>query len=195
MELPHLGKHCEEKHCNQLDFLPFSCKHCGKNFCKDHWQIKDHDCIVKPESLDARAVECPACGAVLNANGSDPNVVVDRHIKAGCNNSGELALKKARSNICSVANCKRKELTPILCKRCLKNFCLRHRLDVDHDCTALQSERKGRHATSTSALAAIRRSKAQLAPGAEDADLQRAIEASLQDSKAVSGGTAVCALS
>lgn len=28
MEFSNLGKHCNEKTCNQKDFLPFKCKFC-----------------------------------------------------------------------------------------------------------------------------------------------------------------------
>ena len=44
MELPHLGKHCNEKTCNQLDFLPMKCDACSQIFCKDHLQYDDHSC-------------------------------------------------------------------------------------------------------------------------------------------------------
>merc|ERR1712110_1246861 len=39
MELPHLGTHCSLASCNRLDYLPFKCKHCVKNFCENHWQV------------------------------------------------------------------------------------------------------------------------------------------------------------
>ena len=44
MELPHLGKHCSEKSCRQLDFLPMKCDACSEIFCKDHLQYDDHSC-------------------------------------------------------------------------------------------------------------------------------------------------------
>ena len=44
MELPHLGKHCSEKSCRQLDFLPMKCDACSEIFCKDHLQYDDHNC-------------------------------------------------------------------------------------------------------------------------------------------------------
>ena len=44
MELPHLGKHCSEKTCRLLDFLPMKCDACGQIFCKDHLHYDDHNC-------------------------------------------------------------------------------------------------------------------------------------------------------
>ncbi len=36
-----IGQHCQEKGCNQLDFLPFHCKGCNKDFCKLHRHTVD----------------------------------------------------------------------------------------------------------------------------------------------------------
>ena len=44
MELPDLGKQCEEPSCKQLDFLPIHCKHCEKIFCKNHSSLLGHNC-------------------------------------------------------------------------------------------------------------------------------------------------------
>lgn len=43
-ELPSLGKHCNHKSCNQLDFLPVTCNFCKHVFCKDHFNYLDHNC-------------------------------------------------------------------------------------------------------------------------------------------------------
>ena len=44
MELPDLGKHCSEKSCRQLDFLPMKCDACSLILCKDHLQYDTHSC-------------------------------------------------------------------------------------------------------------------------------------------------------
>nr|XP_023510860.1 AN1-type zinc finger protein 2A isoform X3 [Equus caballus] len=44
MEFPDLGKHCSEKTCNQLDFLPLKCDACKQDFCKDHFTYTAHKC-------------------------------------------------------------------------------------------------------------------------------------------------------
>ena len=53
MELPDLGKQCEEPSCKQLDFLPIHCKHCEKIFCKNHSSLVGHNCpSQKANTLD-----------------------------------------------------------------------------------------------------------------------------------------------
>ena len=37
-------------------------------------------------------------------------------------------------NKCNVKGCKQKELIPLLCSECKRNYCLRHRHSADHDC-------------------------------------------------------------
>ncbi|KAL2765952.1 AN1-type zinc finger protein 2A isoform 3, partial [Daubentonia madagascariensis] len=44
MEFPDLGKHCSEKTCKQLDFLPLKCDACKQDFCKDHFTCAAHRC-------------------------------------------------------------------------------------------------------------------------------------------------------
>ncbi|XP_048723200.1 AN1-type zinc finger protein 2A isoform X3 [Caretta caretta] len=44
MEFPDLGKHCSEKTCKQLDFLPLKCDACKEVFCKDHITYDTHKC-------------------------------------------------------------------------------------------------------------------------------------------------------
>jgi predicted nucleic acid binding AN1-type Zn finger protein len=48
MEFPNLGKHCY--YCNQMDYLPFKCLHCTKDFCLLHRNKINHECPIKPRS-------------------------------------------------------------------------------------------------------------------------------------------------
>lgn len=41
----NLGKHCE--YCQELDFLPFHCEFCNKNYCSQHRTLESHKCIKK----------------------------------------------------------------------------------------------------------------------------------------------------
>ena len=43
-ELLNVGKHCDFKDCNQLDFLPVKCSHCKNIFCKEHFNYLNHKC-------------------------------------------------------------------------------------------------------------------------------------------------------
>ena len=38
------SKHCSNPECRQLDFLPFTCKHCNKVTCLAHHEYTKHDC-------------------------------------------------------------------------------------------------------------------------------------------------------
>ncbi|KAJ8323869.1 zinc finger, AN1-type domain [Batrachochytrium dendrobatidis] len=154
MELPHVGIHCHDKTCNVLDFLPYECPFCKKTFCQQHFKAANdlqnevyntypkntisvtpgHICPDKP--MDVRATTCPVCSRVVPINrGADPNVAVNDHINAGCPDPGTSTSEKAYTNPCSMQGCSKKELVPILCQKCLKPFCIRHRLEADHKCS------------------------------------------------------------
>lgn len=51
MEFPETGKRCSMKGCQLLDFLPFVCQHCEATFCKEHFHVISHECLVKQNSL------------------------------------------------------------------------------------------------------------------------------------------------
>ncbi len=42
MQVPTTSRHCYQ--CRQLDFLPFNCKYCHKDFCLEH---RMHECLDK----------------------------------------------------------------------------------------------------------------------------------------------------
>ena len=47
MELPHMGQHCSEQTCKQLDYLPMKCDACEQLFCSNHLLYDDHNCSSK----------------------------------------------------------------------------------------------------------------------------------------------------
>ena len=49
-EFIDLGKHCSVLDCQQLDFLPFDCRHCSKIFCKEHFNADLHGCENQPKN-------------------------------------------------------------------------------------------------------------------------------------------------
>ncbi|KAL1917833.1 uncharacterized protein VTP21DRAFT_3667 [Calcarisporiella thermophila] len=129
MEFPEVGKHCSQRDCNQLDFLPYTCQYCKKTFCQDHWKAKDHDC-PKYEALDVRIPVCPLCQQPVSIRrGEDANYKVDEHISKGCPSSTQ-----KKSNSCSMKGCRTRVLVPIICPKCHLNFCVKHRLEADHAC-------------------------------------------------------------
>ena len=97
-----------------------------------------HICPNLPYDLDARAITCPVCSRVVPVKrGADPNLTVEQHISRGCPDPGTSTTGKAYSNACSFRKCEKKELVPILCPKCLRSFCIRHRLEADHNCPSL----------------------------------------------------------
>ncbi|KAI8905500.1 AN1-type zinc finger protein 2B-like protein [Gorgonomyces haynaldii] len=138
MELPHLGKHCSQTNCHQLDFLPFKCYFCQQEFCLEHSKANPgtatngHFCPKHPK--DARAVICPACSQVVpTAPGQDPNETVYIHLQSGCREK-----PKVYQNQCSYKGCTKREMVPIVCHSCSQKFCLKHRHEQDHQCKRRQ---------------------------------------------------------
>ncbi|KAL8616827.1 hypothetical protein ACOMHN_017864 [Nucella lapillus] len=158
MEFPDLGKNCSNPSCKQLDFLPMKCDACGKTFCKDHIQYDTHSC---PESYrkDNQVPVCPLCNTPCPVKkGDTPDVVVGRHIDNDCQSDSAKQRRKIYTNKCSLKSCKQKELIPVTCDKCHKNFCLRHRNELDHDCKGFQDS--GRQVSKAGAKAVFRNQQA-----------------------------------
>jgi len=130
MEFPHLGKHCSEKSCNKLDFLPMSCDACQLIFCSEHFSYQKHKCLSVHKE-DVQVPACPLCGEpVPTPRGVSPDMTVGQHIDQYCKSDKT----KIFTNKCSFRGCKKKELVPVQCGFCKLNFCLRHRHVTDHEC-------------------------------------------------------------
>nr|CAG4644179.1 EOG090X0APF [Lepidurus arcticus] len=135
MELPHLGKHCSEKSCNQLDFLPVQCDACNEVFCKDHTNYESHNC-TSVYKKNVQVPVCPLCSQpVPGRRGEAPDLAVGDHIDRDCQSDPAKAKRKVFANRCSLKGCKIKEVVPVICNDCKSNFCLRHRHTADHQCT------------------------------------------------------------
>ncbi|XP_065058953.1 AN1-type zinc finger protein 2A-like [Rhopilema esculentum] len=154
MEFPELGKHCSLENCKQLDFLPVDCDLCKKVFCKDHVGYEQHACTEKYQK-DRRVPVCPLCNQPVSIKpGEIPDRRVNDHIESDCKSDLALAKRKTYTNKCSVKGCKQRELVPVTCATCRKNFCLRHRHENDHECIDL---------TATSSKGVMKSSAAQAA--------------------------------
>lgn len=131
MELPHIGKHCSLKSCSKLDFLPFECDACKQIFCDEHYIYKEHNC-AQSYTKNVLVPQCPLCDCPIPVKrGEDPNIKVNEHISKECEIPKK---KKMYDKRCSFAGCKKKELVPMTCNRCRLNFCIQHRLEMDHKC-------------------------------------------------------------
>ncbi|XP_014304793.1 AN1-type zinc finger protein 2A isoform X1 [Myotis lucifugus] len=84
MEFPDLGKHCAEKTCKQLDFLPLKCDVCEQDFCKDHFTYAAHKCPFAYKK-DVQVPVCPLCNRPIPIKkGEIPDVVVGEHMDRDC---------------------------------------------------------------------------------------------------------------
>lgn len=153
MEFPDLGQHCDDPTCKQLDFLPMKCDSCTKTFCKDHFPYDIHGC---PEAhrKNFQVPVCPLCNEpVPFKRGEVPDICVSQHLDRDCRSDRR---RKIYNNRCNKKGCKTKELVKITCDGCRLTFCLKHRLEVDHDCRVKAAGRPS-PAASMAAAAAINR--------------------------------------
>lgn len=106
------------------------CDACDKVFCSSHFSYTQHACPAAQKN-DVQVPVCPLCGEpVPTPRGVPPDQTVGQHIDQFC----KLDTKKIFTNKCTYKNCKKKELVPVMCTLCKKNFCLRHRHSTDHEC-------------------------------------------------------------
>lgn len=155
MEFPHIGKHCHQTDCKQLDFLPMKCDACSEIFCNDHIHYNTHSC---PESYkkDNQVPVCPLCNKPIPLKkGEVPDTVVGQHIDSDCQSDPAKERRKVYTNKCSMKGCKVKELIPVKCEKCQKNYCLRHRFENDHNCKGYEDTGRGISNTGAAALSRL----------------------------------------
>jgi AN1-type zinc finger protein 2 len=137
MELLDKGKHCSEEYCHQFDILPAKCKACLKIFCNEHIKYDNHKCR-EAYKFDYQIPTCPLCHETIEfQRGKDLNICLAEHIQNCENEESNMKKKKANKTKCSILKCKTKSnIMPFECKNCNKNFCIKHRMQEDHDCQA-----------------------------------------------------------
>ncbi|CEJ92287.1 Putative AN1-type zinc finger protein 1 [[Torrubiella] hemipterigena] len=115
-----VGKHCQYDYCNQLDFLPFSCQSCSKTFCLDHRTESSHHCTNPGAWAERKRL----------ANLARPSI-----------GQGKVLRDKVSQKPCASPECKTvvgTSLTPgVHCQKCNRDYCLKHRLQEDHNCKNL----------------------------------------------------------
>ncbi|GLJ27940.1 hypothetical protein SUGI_0548770 [Cryptomeria japonica] len=127
---PDLGKHCNEKSCRQLDFLPFRCDACDGVFCAEHSSFARHSC-PNANMRDRVVAICPACKiSVEKAFKEEDSVALQRH---SCDPA-----KSRKATVCPVKRCKEilSFQNTYSCKSCGQKTCMKHRFPSDHACTA-----------------------------------------------------------
>lgn len=119
--------HCSMPSCMQYDFLPTTCDGCQGMYCREHSSPAAHEC----RGVTQTTIVCPLCNQLLTVpDGVDPNVLWNNHSDTAC--TGRRRSRK-KCNVCSTT------LTVLnihTCKQCNTEFCLKHRLQEDHPCTA-----------------------------------------------------------
>ncbi|KAM8806984.1 AN1-type zinc finger protein 2B [Eudromia elegans] len=135
MELPELGAHCAEPACKRLDFLPLKCDACERLFCTEHVAYAQHGC-TSAYKKDVQVPVCPLCNTPVPVRrGQMPDVVVGEHIDRDCKSDPAQRKRKIFTNKCLKPGCKQKEMMKVICDQCHKNYCLKHRHPLDHDCS------------------------------------------------------------
>lgn len=141
------GTHCALPECSQLDFLPFRCDRCGKSFCLEHFRYSAHQC-PNAVGLDNHVLVCPLCrrSVPLQAD-EDPNRRWDLHVSTDCPYPNGRPSEKRQAR-CPVSGCK--ELltasSSLVCQRCKKRVCLKHRYEDAHEC--ISSPKRPAYSTS-----------------------------------------------
>ncbi|OAL47855.1 hypothetical protein IQ07DRAFT_514777 [Pyrenochaeta sp. DS3sAY3a] len=117
-DLEAIGAHCQLEYCHVLDFLPFKCQSCKGTFCLDHRTETAHKCTNEGAWARARTQRS-------NANLTFPaKPTLHTHDQQ-----------------CSDPSCKTLINTGLVpgvhCTRCNRGYCLKHRMEEDHNCKNL----------------------------------------------------------
>ncbi|KAM4897331.1 AN1-type zinc finger protein 2B isoform 1-T1 [Sylvia borin] len=167
MEFPDLGAHCSWSACQRLDFLPLKCDACEQIFCTDHIAYAQHNC-TSAYKKDVQVPVCPLCNTPVPVRREEmPDIVVGEHIDRDCKSDPAQRKRKIFTNKCLKPGCKQKEMMKVICDQCHKNYCLKHRHPLDHDCSgAGHPLSKAGHAAVTRAQASSSKIVAASSSGA-----------------------------
>jgi len=189
MEFPNLGDHCSEKSCNRLDFLPLRCNACKSIYCTSHISYVKHSCPSAHEK-DVQVPVCPLCNVpVPSKRGDPPDLAVNMHMDNDCKSDYGKNRRKVFSNKCSSSGCKVKEIVPVNCNDCGKNYCLKHRHPADHKCIGKEESLRLKRLSALNKTTTPNNNSGNSSNNfrnlqghmSEDEALARALQASLQD--------------
>uniref|UniRef100_A0A8C3BMP3 AN1-type domain-containing protein n=1 Tax=Cairina moschata TaxID=8855 RepID=A0A8C3BMP3_CAIMO len=157
---------------------------------------------------DVQVPVCPLCNTPVPVRrGEMPDVLVGEHIDRHCKADPAQRQRKIFTNKCLKPGCKQKEMMKVICEQCHKNYCLKHRHPLDHDCSGAghplskaghaalaRAQASSSKAASTASSGAARPADSPSAPStsppaavlqnglSEEEALQRALELSLAES-------------
>nr|XP_054492788.1 AN1-type zinc finger protein 2B isoform X4 [Agelaius phoeniceus] len=120
--------------------------------------------------MDVQVPVCPLCNTPVPVRrGEMPDVVVGEHIDRDCKSDPAQRKRKIFTNKCLKPGCKQKEMMKVICDQCHKNYCLKHRHPLDHDCSgAGHPLSKAGHAAVTRAQASSSKIVTASSSGAAD---------------------------
>jgi len=144
-----IGARCQLDTCSELDFLPFTCEFCGKQFCLAHAEPNQHSCPELSKSQGVLAVVCEVCKHTIRwVDGEQTKEDAIASHKTDCK-APPTATAKER---CPVKGCK--ELLGLInstvCNRCKLKVCLAHRFEDAHQCGESRSQWLSKMSASTS---------------------------------------------
>ena len=121
-DLEAIGRHCEFEYCHQLDFLPFRCESCRKTFCLDHRTESAHKCSKEGEWARRKRNQNN------NGRGGTELASTSTTQKPNIYNSNQCAHVSCKTFVDTVQD------PGVRCPNCNRQYCLRHRLQEQHDC-------------------------------------------------------------
>ncbi|WWC86739.1 uncharacterized protein L201_001617 [Kwoniella dendrophila CBS 6074] len=105
--------------CSLVDFLPFTCQECSLVYCKEHISSPLHQCLIK--SLEG------------STSYSKPGKL--NRGKKLCGFSG--CERESIESIAGIGLSGKEEIAKeIRCTGCQRAYCVEHRLQISHNCTA-----------------------------------------------------------
>ena len=125
MEYSDVGAHCYYDLCRQHTYLPFECRYCKHQFCKNHIQSTQHEC---PNASNIDLNIEPPPNPIQIANAKNTNTLHHN------NNNGNIESHGLSFYKCSYSQCNKQSPISILCKDCNQLFCIKHRYPDDHHC-------------------------------------------------------------
>eukprot|EP00457_Paulinella_chromatophora_P010558 gb/GEZN01010666.1/.p1 GENE.gb/GEZN01010666.1/~~gb/GEZN01010666.1/.p1 ORF type:complete len:308 (-),score=24.14 gb/GEZN01010666.1/:271-1194(-) len=191
MNIVNEAKHCGEKSCKQLDFLPFDCEHCKGVFCLDH---KDtHKCVFDRSQVNTIPL-CPACKQyVMVRPEQSPDAIVNDHIASNCArhllSTAEAERKDyiRKKKSCGVPSCRNEnkaKYDTLICNVCKQQYCLTHRLGDDHDCAEVMRRGVKVNNSATALLAKLRGNREAASRLDQQRQARQAVRSGLTGSRA-----------
>lgn len=130
MEVEGLGARCALPSCGHVDYLPYTCGSCNRQFCERHRFPSVHNCAAAA-AQHQHVPTCPICQSAVPAGpDGDLDAAMSHHIDLGCP-------KRPRAfPECALSGCKVRDPAATRCRACGLVYCVAHCVEVNHNCHA-----------------------------------------------------------